>query len=136
MNSKECQFSKRILKPLIDDGKKFHGMMIPDYQTLEALKRKGITPEAIRKFTLSLGFTKANTLAPFDSLEAFNRKIVDGNSIRLFMVKSPKILTVSNLPHSVVKLSNHPSNDMGVREVMIEGDILLSSEDVIRSENQ
>jgi len=121
--------SKRILKPLIDDGK-VSWYDDPRLPTLEALKRKGITPEAIRKFTLSLGFTKANTLAPFDSLEAFNRKIVDGNSIRLFMVKSPKILTVSNLPHSVVKLPNHPSNDMGVREVTVEGDILLSSEDV------
>ena len=121
--------SKRILKPLIDDGK-VSWYDDPRLPTLEALKRKGITPEAIRKFTLSLGFTKADTLAPFDSLEAFNRKIVDENSIRLFMVKSPKILTVSNLPHSVVKLPNHPSNDMGVREVTVEGDILLPSEDV------
>ena len=121
--------SKRILRPLIDEGK-VSWYDDPRLPTLEALKRRGITPEAIRKFTLSLGFTKSNTLAPFDSLEAFNRKIVDGNSIRLFMVKSPKILTVSNLPHSVVKLPNHPSNDMGVREVTVEGDILLSSEDV------
>ena len=121
--------SKRILKPLIDDGK-VSWYDDPRLPTLEALKRKGITPEAIRKFTLSLGFTKADTLAPFDSLEAFNRKIVDESSIRLFMVKSPKTLTVSNLPHSVVKLPNHPSNDMGTREVMVEGDILLPSEDV------
>ena len=121
--------SKRILKPLIDDGK-VSWYDDPRLPTLEALKRKGITPEAIRKFTLSLGFTKADTLAPFDSLEAFNRKIVDESSIRLFMVKSPKTLTVSNLPHSVVKLPNHPSNDMGTREVMVEGDILLQSEDV------
>ena len=96
--------SKRILKPLIDDGK-VSWYDDPRLPTLEALKRKGITPEAIRKFTLSLGFTKANTLAPFDSLEAFNRKIVDESSIRLFMVKSPKTLTVSNLPHSIVKFS-------------------------------
>ena len=121
--------SKRILKPLIDDGK-VSWYDDPRLPTLEALKRKGITPEAIRKFTLSLGFTKANTLAPFDSLEAFNRKIVDESSIRLFMVKSPKTLTVSNLPHSIVKLPNHPSNDMGTREVTVEGDILLPSEDV------
>ena len=121
--------SKRILKPLIDDGK-VSWYDDPRLPTLEALKRKGITPEAIRKFTLSLGFTKADTLAPFDSLEAFNRKIVDESSIRLFMVKSPKTLTVSNLPHSVVKLPNHPSNDMGTREVAVEGDILLPSEDV------
>ena len=43
---------------------------------------------------MSLGLTKANTLAPFDSLEAFNRKFVDENSIRLYMVSNPKKITV------------------------------------------
>ena len=42
--------SKRILKPLIDDGK-ISWYDDPRLPTLEALKRRGITPEAIRKFT-------------------------------------------------------------------------------------
>ena len=121
--------SKRILRPLIDEGK-VSWYDDPRLPTLEALKRRGITPEAIRKFTLSLSLTKADTLAPFDSLEAFNRKIIDKNSIRLFMVKHPKTLTVSNLPNSVVKLPNHPSNDMGTRQVNVDGNIFLSKEDV------
>ena len=121
--------SKRILKPLIDDGK-ISWYDDPRLPTLEALKRRGITPEAIRKFTLSLGFTKANTLAPFDSLEAFNRKIVDGNSIRLFMIKNPKVLRISNLPNSIIELPNHPTNDMGTRRVEVGDSVFLSSDDV------
>lgn len=121
--------SKRILKPLIDDGK-ISWYDDPRLPTLEALKRRGITPEAIRKFTLSLGFTKANTLAPFDSLEAFNRKIVDGNSIRLFMIKNPKVLRISNLPNSIIELPNHPTNDMGTRQVEVGDSVFLSSDDV------
>jgi len=121
--------SKRILRPLIDEGK-VSWYDDPRLPTLEALNRRGITPEAIRKFILSLSLTKADTLAPFDSLEAFNRKIIDKNSIRLFMVKHPKTLTVSNLPNSVVELPNHPSNDMGTRQINVDANIFLSTEDV------
>ena len=121
--------SKRILRPLIDEGK-VSSYDDPRLPTLAALERRGITPEAIRKFTLSLSLTKADTLAPFDSLEAFNRKIVDENSIRLFMVKDPKTLTIRNLPNSTVELPNHPSNKMGTRKVTVEDSVFLSSEDV------
>ena len=121
--------SKRVLRPLIDEGK-VSWYDDPRLPTLEALKRRGISPEAIRKFTLSLSLTKADTLAPFDSLEAFNRKIVDGNSIRLFMVKDPRTLKISNLPNSTVELPNHPSNKMGTRKVMVGDSVFLSSEDV------
>ena len=121
--------SKRILRPLIDEGK-VSSYDDPRLPTLAALERRGITPEAIRKFTLSLSLTKADTLAPFDSLEAFNRKIVDENSIRLFMVKDPTTLTIRNLPNSTVELPNHPSNKMGTRKVMVEDSVFLSSEDV------
>jgi len=121
--------SKRILRPLIDEGK-VSSYDDPRLPTLAALERRGITPEAIRKFTLSLSLTKADTLAPFDSLEAFNRKIVDKNSIRLFMVKDPKTLTIRNLPNSTVELPNHPSNKMGTRKVTVEDSVFLSSDDV------
>ena len=121
--------SKRIIRPLIDEGK-VSSYDDPRLPTLAALERRGITPEAIRKFTLSLSLTKADTLAPFDSLEAFNRKIVDENSIRLFMVKDPKTLTIRNLPNSTVELPNHPSNKMGTRKVMVGDSVFLSSDDV------
>ena len=37
---------------------------------------------------MSLGLTKANTLAPFDALEAFNRKFVDAESTEIIHGKS------------------------------------------------
>ena len=120
--------SKRILKPLIEEGK-ISWYDDPRLPTLESLKRRGITPEAVRKFILSLGFTKADTLAPFDALESFNRKIVDGNSIRLYMVKNPKKLVVKKLPASFVELPNHPTKNLGKRKVEIDENLLISSDD-------
>ena len=120
--------SKRIIKPLIENGK-VSWYDDPRLPTLEAMKKRGITPEAIRKFILSLGFTKSDTLAPFDALESFNRKIIDEKSIRLYLVKDPRKIKISNLPFSEIFLPNHPTKDLGKRKIKIDGNIFLSNED-------
>ena len=125
---KGMPISKRIIKPLIEEGK-VSWYDDPRLPTLEALRRRGIKPEAIRKFIMSLGLTKANTLAPFDALEAFNRKFVDADSIRLFMVSNAKKLTVRNLPISSIEIPNHPINEMGKRKIEIDGNFYISGND-------
>ena len=125
---KGMPISKRIIKPLIEEGK-VSWYDDPRLPTLEALRRRGIKPEAIRKFIMSLGLTKANTLAPFDALEAFNRKFVDADSMRLFMVKNAKKLKIKNLSLSSVEIPNHPINDMGKRKIEITEDFYISGDD-------
>ena len=125
---KGMPISKRIIKPLIEEGK-VSWYDDPRLPTLEALRRRGIKPEAIRKFIMSLGLTKANTLAPFDALEAFNRKFVDSNSIRLFMVSNAKKLVVRNLSISLVEIPNHSINDMGKRKIEIDENFYISGDD-------
>jgi glutamyl-tRNA synthetase len=120
--------SKRILKPLIEEGK-VSWYDDPRLPTLESLRRRGIKPEAIKKFILSLGLTKANTLAPFDALESFNRKFVDANSIRLYMVSKPIKLRIKNLPFSFVEIPNHPIKDMGKRKIDLDENFYISGED-------
>jgi glutamyl-tRNA synthetase len=120
--------SKRILRPLIEECK-VSGYDDPRLPTLEALKRRGITPEAIRKFVLSLGFTKADTLAPFDTLESLNRKIVDADSIRLHMVKNPVKMKISGMPNAIT-LPNHPTKDIGTREITLDENLYIESEDI------
>jgi len=126
---KGMPISKRIIRPLIEEGK-VSWYDDPRLPTLEALRRRGIKPEAIRKFIMSLGLTKANTLAPFDALEAFNRKFVDPTSIRLFMVSKAKKLAVKNLSITSVEISNHPVNDLGKRKIEVNGNFFISGEDV------
>ena len=125
---KGMPISKRILKPLIEEGK-VSWYDDPRLPTLEALRRRGIKPEAIKKFILSLGLTKANTLAPFDALESFNRKFVDADSIRLFMVNKPKKIKISKIPFSSVQIPNHPVKDMGKRTIEFDENFLISGED-------
>ena len=120
--------SKRVLKQLIEE-RRISWYDDPRLPTLEALRKRGIRPEAVKRFVLSLGFTKSDTLAPFDSLEAFNRRIIDAKSTRLGMVRSPRKLTITGLPGSSVEVQNHPSGDMGKRRVEIGGAVYVSSED-------
>lgn len=125
---KGMPISKRIIKPLIEEGK-VSWYDDPRLPTLEALRRRGIKPEAIRKFIMSLGLTKANTLAPFDALESFNRKFIDASSIRLFMTSHAKKLTLRNLSLTAVEIPNHPVVDMGKRKIQIDSEFFISGDD-------
>lgn len=121
--------SKRMLKPLVEEGR-VHGYDDPRLPTLEAMRRRGIVPEAIRKFVLSLSFTKSDTFAPFGTLESFNRKMIDGISVRLFMVTEPVKLVVKNNKVTSVELTNHPQKDIGKRKVEVDGVFYVSGRDV------
>ena len=125
---KGMPISKRIIKPLIEEGK-VSWYDDPRLPTLEGLKRRGIKPEAIRKFIMSLGLTKANTLAPFESLEAFNRKFVDADSKRLFMVKNERLLKIKDLKKSSVEVLNHPGKNDEKRIIEIDNEFFISGED-------
>ena len=120
--------SKRKIKPLIENGT-IRSWDDPRLPTLAALRRRGFMPEAIRKFVLSLGLTLAETKPPFESLEAFNRKIIDPISLRLFFVKNPIELHVRGALEMEVALKNHPTNaNLGMRTVKV-GDRFYISED-------
>jgi len=120
--------SKRVLKPLVEEGK-VSGFDDPRLPTLEGLRRRGIVPEAIRKFVISLGFTKSDTMPPFETLESFNRKIIDPESIRLFIVFDPVKITVTNNHLTEIEISNHPQNNMGKRQIKIDGNFYISGSD-------
>ncbi|MDE1840623.1 MAG: glutamate--tRNA ligase [Thaumarchaeota archaeon] len=120
--------SKRVLKPLVEEGK-VSGFDDPRLPTLEGLRRRGIVPEAIRKFVISLGFTKSDTMPPFETLESINRKIIDPKSVRLFIVFNPVKLTVTNNNLTEIEISNHPQNDMGKRRVEIDGSFYIPDND-------
>jgi glutamyl-tRNA synthetase len=109
--------SKRKIRPLIDNGtiKSWDDPRLP---TLAAFKRRGFVPEAIRKFVLSLGFTLAETKPPFESLEAFNRKVIDPVSPRLFFARDPVEVHVEGAGEKEVLLKNHPTDpSLGTRKV-------------------
>jgi glutamyl-tRNA synthetase len=124
--------SKRKIKPLIESGilKSWDDPRLP---TLMAMRRRGFLPEAIRLFVLSLGMTRAETKPPFEALEAFNRKIIDPQCIRLYFVNDPVELHIKNITSSnEIILKNHPNRDFGFRKVKVSNSFYISSDDAVK----
>ncbi len=126
--------SKRLIKPLMEDGR-ILGYDDPRIPTLGGLKRRGIKPEAVRKFIESLGLTKADTIAPFETLESINRHLIDSASTRLFMVRDPRRIIIRNtdgnqIVKKTVTMPSHPLYEkMGMRSVPASGDIYIPGTD-------
>jgi glutamyl-tRNA synthetase len=120
--------SKRKIKPLIENGiiKSWDDPRLP---TLAGMKRRGFIPEAIRRFVLSLGITLAETKPPFESLEAFNRKLIEAESTRLFFVKDPVEIRILNTSPREAVLKNHPNIDLGSRRITVNDSVYICKED-------
>ncbi len=123
--------SKRKLKPLVQDGL-VSGWDDPRLPTLAALKIRGVLPEAIHKFILSLGISLADTKPPFESLEAYNRKLLDKISLRLFFVKHPVEVRIRNPILGKIELKNHPTAQLGTRNVQISDRVYIDRADADR----
>jgi len=100
----------------------FKGWDDPRLATFAALRRRGITPEAIRRLIIDVGPKTADVALSWENLYAYNRKIVDPTANRYFFVHSPIQLTVKDLPHVfVVKLPLHPDHpERGFRPFEIQ----------------
>jgi glutamyl-tRNA synthetase len=120
--------SKRKLKPLVEGGL-VSGWDDPRLPTLSALRKRGILPEAIHKFVLSLGISLADTKPPFESLEAYNRKLLDKISLRLFFVKDPVEVRIGNPILGKIELKNHPTAQLGTRNVKISDRLFIDRAD-------
>jgi glutamyl-tRNA synthetase len=123
--------SKRKLKPLIQGGL-VSGWDDPRLPTLAALRKRGILPEAIHRFVLSLGISLADTKPPFESLESYNRKLIDLKSLRLFFVRNPIEIRIVDPILSKIKLKNHPSGQLGTRIVQVSDRIYIDKADADR----
>ena len=125
--------SKRVIRPLMEDGR-IMGYDDPRIPTLGGLRRRGIRPRAVRRFIESLGMTKSDTVAPFETLESLNRSEVDPQSTRLFMARDARRLVISDpdghITDGEIEMPNHPLHgDMGTRRVPTSHDVYIPGAD-------
>jgi len=128
-NFKGTPVSKRLLRPLVEE-KVVDGWDDPRMPTIEGVKRRGILPEAIRQFTMLVGYTKTEHTFDWSLLFAVNRKILDPISKRVFFVPDPATLVVRGAPSRSVSIPFHPTNDLGTRQLSTSGSFLIPSSDL------
>jgi glutamyl-tRNA synthetase len=108
----------------------------PRLATLAALRRRGVTPEAIQRLMIDVGPKAADVVLSWENLYAYNRKIIDPLANRYFFVRNPVKLTVKNIPRTfTAKIPLHPDHpERGFRLFKIkpekgEASFLVSSDD-------
>jgi len=116
LSIKGMPVSKRKIKSLIDNNTVL-GWDDPRLPTLRGLRRRGILSTSIKEFVLSQGISKAESVVTFDQVEAINRKTLDPNTKRYFFVPNPIKLDVTDVPKKTILVKNHPSSDLGQRQI-------------------
>ena len=119
---------KRELNRLIKEGH-ILGYDDPRLTTIIALKRRGIQPEAIKRFVLGFGMSKAESNVDLTSLLAYNKKIIDPIAKRLYYVPAPTDLEVKNFTEKEVELNLHPSENIGSRKYLVKNKFYISGDD-------
>ena len=96
----------------------------PRLATFAALRKRGITPEAVKKMIIDVGPKTADVTLSWENLYAYNRKILDPESARYFFVSEPIKLKVKAVPRVfMAKLPLHPEKPkMGFREFNVTPD--------------
>jgi glutamyl-tRNA synthetase len=123
------KFSTSGLREAIEAGE-YSGWDDPRLPTLRALRRRGVRPEALRKFFIDMGVGETDVSLSLDNLYAENRKLIDADANRYFFVWDPVRLDISGSQVTDAKLPLHPSVDRGFREITVESSVLVCSQDI------
>ena len=105
--------SKRKLLALVNE-KKVSGWDDPRMPTLCGMRRRGYSPESIRKFIDSIGYTKFDALNDMALLEAAVREDLNRRAIRVSAVVNPVKLVITNYPDGMTEemtAINNPENE-------------------------
>ncbi|MCX8154193.1 MAG: glutamate--tRNA ligase family protein, partial [Candidatus Bathyarchaeota archaeon] len=99
----------------------YKGWDDPRLATFAALRKRGITPAAIKKMIVDVGPKTADVTLSWENLYAYNRKLLDPQSRRYFFVSESVELKVKNVPNALkVKLLLHPEKpEFGFREYTV-----------------
>ena len=123
---------KRYIKKLVEDGV-VDGWDDPRLVTIAALRRRGYTPESIRKFVELAGISKADSSCELDMLEYCIRDDLKLKKPRMLAVLHPLKLIIDNYPEGESELIDMPNNlevpEMGSRKVRFGRELWIEQED-------
>ncbi|HEX7038307.1 MAG TPA: glutamine--tRNA ligase/YqeY domain fusion protein [Pseudomonadales bacterium] len=111
--------SKRLLNRLVEE-KLVEGWDDPRMPTLAGLRRRGVTPGAIRDFCRRVGVTKQENLVEMSLLEFCIRQDLEDHAPRGMAVLDPLPVTITNYPGDGETLEApwHPQRaDLGTRTI-------------------
>ena len=123
---------KRYIKKLVDEGI-VDGWDDPRLVTLSALRRRGYTPESIRKFMELVGVAKSHSSVDYAMLEYCIRDDLKLKKPRVSAVLDPVKLIITNYPEDQVEYmevkNNQENEEMGSRKVPFCRELYIERDD-------
>jgi glutaminyl-tRNA synthetase len=124
--------SKRKLKALVDEHL-VDGWDDPRMPTVCGMRRRGYSPESIRNFIGSIGYTKFDALNDMALLEAAVRDDLNAKSCRVSAVLNPVKLIITNYPEDKTEemvAINNPENEAdGEHTITFSRELWIERED-------
>ncbi|CCK79264.1 glutamine--tRNA ligase/YqeY domain fusion protein [Desulfobacula toluolica] len=136
MNINFTILSKRKLQRLVEENH-VQGWDDPRLPTLEGMKRRGYTPESIRKFCNIIGISKKDSRIDMGLLESCLRDDLNEKAPRVMGVLRPLKVTIENYPDDLTEelvAKNHPQNEkMGTRTIAFSKTIYVEQDDFMEN---
>ena len=123
---------KRYIKALVEDGI-VDGWDDPRLVTIASLRRRGFTPEALRKFMELIGVSKSQASVDYAMLEYVIREDLKTKVDRVMAVLDPVKVVIDNYPEDMTEefeIENNPDNpDAGMRKVTFSKELYVERDD-------
>ena len=132
LNIPNTVMSKRYLKALVDSGK-VKGYDDPRMPTLAGLRRRGVTPSAIKEFILAAGLSRINSTVDDGMLDHFVREDLKLKVNRIMAVTKPLKVVIDNYEEGKVeylKAANNQENEaLGERKIAFSKYLYIEQDD-------
>jgi glutaminyl-tRNA synthetase len=132
LNLTFAMMSKRKLRKLVENGI-VNGWDDPRLTTLRGLRRRGVSPEAIQNFIVTIGETKNDSWVDMAQLEAFIRDDLNKRSPRRMAVLHPVKLVIDNYPEDqteeMTAINNPEDDNGGTRQVPFSRVLYIEADD-------
>jgi len=132
LNMTYTMMSKRKLLQLVQE-KLVSGWDDPRMPTLCGLRRRGYTPQSIRNFVDSIGYTKYDGMIDVSLLEFAVREDLNKKAVRVSGVIDPVKLVLTNYPEGQTEemeaINNPEDESMGSRRVKFSRELWIERDD-------
>ncbi len=132
LNLTHTIMSKRKLLELVE-GKMVEGWDDPRMPTISGLRRRGYTPESIRKFCEEIGITRFNGMTDMVVLENALRADLNKRAERRMAVLDPIKVVITNYPEGQVEqldaVNNPEDESAGSRKIPFGRELYIERDD-------
>jgi len=124
--------SKRKLMQLVDENL-VTGWDDPRLPTISGIRRRGVTPVALRAFAYNIGITKYNGITDVSVLEHAIREDLNKHALRRLAVLRPIKITITNIPEGKVEeldaVNNPEDESAGRRKIPFSRELFIERDD-------